>query len=170
MEYYARKHSSLSDKEAALCGPVLAKIETDHGKLTPRLVVADASDPRSPLHDQFEWNDTEAAIKYREDQARRLIRNIMVRVTVDDKKLTSRKLVADHVDTAVSLAEECFGAHVKLEKSILEREEDAVVLIEAHTSGESEAVRQQYHQYVARAVERIPFPERSRISLVYYRE
>ena len=86
MEYYARKHSSLSDKQAALCGPVLAKIETDHGKLTPRLVVADASDPRSPLHDQFEWNDTEAAIKYREDQARRLIRNIMVRVTVDDEQ------------------------------------------------------------------------------------
>ena len=78
--------------------------------------------------------------------------------------------LADHVDTAISLAEECFGAHVKLEKSILEREEDAVVLIEAHTSGESEAVRQQYHQYVARAVERIPWPERSRISLVYYRE
>ena len=85
MEYYARKGSSLSDKDAALCGPVLAKIETDNGKLTPQMVVAKASDPLSPLHNQFEWNDTQAAIKYRDDQARRLIRNIMVRVTVDDE-------------------------------------------------------------------------------------
>ena len=85
MEYYARTHSSLSNGDAALCGPVLAKMETDHGKLTPKMVVIEASDPLSPLHSQFEWNDTEAAIKYREDQARRLIRNIMVRVTIDDE-------------------------------------------------------------------------------------
>ena len=86
MEYYARKHSSLSDGDASVCGPELAKIETDNGKLTPRMVVEKASNPLSPLHTQFEWNDTAAATKYREDQARRLIRNIMVRVTVDDEQ------------------------------------------------------------------------------------
>ena len=75
-----------------------------------------------------------------------------------------------HADIAISLAKKCFGADIKFEKSILEREEDEVLLIEVHTSGEAEVVRRQYHRYVALAVEQIPWPEIGRISLIYYRE
>ena len=75
-----------------------------------------------------------------------------------------------HADIAISLAKKCFGADIKFEKSILEREEDEVLLIEVHTSGEAEVVRRQYHRYVALVVEQIPWPEIGRISLIYYRE
>jgi hypothetical protein len=85
MGYYARKHSTLSNADAAICGPELTKIEEENGGLTPRMVVVEATNPRSPLHSQFEWDDTVAAINHRDEQARRLIRNIMVHVTIDDE-------------------------------------------------------------------------------------
>lgn len=85
MEYYARRGSNLSNKDAAVCGPELSRIETANEGLTPRMVVVEAADPQSPLHKQFTWDDTQAAIQYRDEQARRLIRNIMVRVDIDDE-------------------------------------------------------------------------------------
>jgi hypothetical protein len=44
------------------------------GEISPDEVVEDACDPSSPLHDEFEWNDAEAAHQYRLDQARYILR------------------------------------------------------------------------------------------------
>ena len=44
------------------------------GLLSPEAVVDAAQDDTSPLHDCFEWDDTDAARLYRIEQARRLIR------------------------------------------------------------------------------------------------
>jgi hypothetical protein len=41
--------------------------------LTPGNVLAQAEDPRSPLHEHFTWDDTEAAQRYRLSQATNLI-------------------------------------------------------------------------------------------------
>jgi len=42
-------------------------------------IVADArEDPASPYHDYFEWNDAIAGERYREEQARDLIRHLVV--------------------------------------------------------------------------------------------
>ena len=52
----------------------LREIErANNGILTPENVVARAADPTSALHTAFEWDDTEAARKYRLFQARNLI-------------------------------------------------------------------------------------------------
>jgi hypothetical protein len=51
------------------------------GVLRPEDVVEFARDPKSELHRQFEWNDSEAAAAYRLTQARQIIR---VRVTMLD--------------------------------------------------------------------------------------
>jgi len=48
--------------------------EKNGGVLRPEDVVEEARDPRSPLHDQFDWDNTEAARKWRLHQARNLIR------------------------------------------------------------------------------------------------
>lgn len=48
------------------------------GELTPRAVVEGARDPGSALHPHFDWNDAEAAEKWRVEQARDLIRCIRV--------------------------------------------------------------------------------------------
>lgn len=50
------------------------------GRLDPELVVQEAANPDSPLHSRFEWDDTEAARKYRNVQAGVLIRHIKITV------------------------------------------------------------------------------------------
>lgn len=52
------------------------------GTLTPEQVVAEASAPDSPLHGYFEWDDSEAARRYRLVQARGLIIRCRATVTV----------------------------------------------------------------------------------------
>lgn len=56
----------------------LRAIEDAKGRLTPSLVVASATPEDSPLHDQFEWNDSIAGHKWRLDQARELIKSVSV--------------------------------------------------------------------------------------------
>ena len=50
------------------------------GKLTAETVLDDAYNPNSPLHAQFEWDDTVAAHQYRLVQARQIIRGVQVSV------------------------------------------------------------------------------------------
>ena len=53
----------------------LARIAAEHGGiLFPADVVNAARSPKNPLHNAFDWNDSEAAEKWRLEQARRLIR------------------------------------------------------------------------------------------------
>ena len=60
----------------------LAKLEkSGKGRLTPDAVLEDAANKTSPLHDQFEWDDTKAAQAHRLVQARRLIVSVMVVTT-----------------------------------------------------------------------------------------
>ena len=47
------------------------------GVLDPVNVVAAATNPKSPLHDKFTWDDSEAAIQHRLWQARQLIRVVV---------------------------------------------------------------------------------------------
>jgi hypothetical protein len=65
--------------DAQVAGERLEKLRKKNG-LTPKTVVDDARPKESPLHACFEWNDSVAAEKYREDQARVIMRNITVQV------------------------------------------------------------------------------------------
>lgn len=49
-----------------------------HGKLTPRIVVAEAADESSPLHSRLEWDDKVAGHAWRLHQAHELIRSVRV--------------------------------------------------------------------------------------------
>lgn len=49
-----------------------------NGMLRPSDVVDAARNPASPLHTHFEWNDGDAAEKWREEQARQLIRGVTI--------------------------------------------------------------------------------------------
>lgn len=74
----------------------LEKIAKLHGgSLTPDAVVTDARDVKSPLHDQFEWDDETAAHQHRLDQARGLIRTMRVEVTVTSRDLPTPRYVRD---------------------------------------------------------------------------
>lgn len=56
------------------------------GALTPEQVVAAAADEASPLHSQFEWDDSAAAAAYRTAQAGALIRRCKVTIVGADEE------------------------------------------------------------------------------------
>jgi hypothetical protein len=53
--------------------------EQNEGKLHPSALIDDAKNPNSPLHRLFEWDDSAAAQQYRLQQARSIIRSVVVR-------------------------------------------------------------------------------------------
>lgn len=69
-------------KERDLIRQELLKLDHEH-RLTPENVVKSARDPNSPMHPLFEWDNKVAATKYRLSQARTLITDFYVVVTVD---------------------------------------------------------------------------------------
>jgi len=61
--------------------------DAHRGKITPEIVLEDASDRSSPIHHLFAWDDSEAARQYRLLQAADLIRRVKVKVRIHDIEL-----------------------------------------------------------------------------------
>jgi hypothetical protein len=65
--------------ETASLEEILGKIAQKHGgTLTPEQVLKAAAPKSSPLHQHFQWDDTEAARQYRLMQAGQLIRRVRI--------------------------------------------------------------------------------------------
>lgn len=73
----------------------LAAIYKKHSGITPNAVVEDARDPNSPLHKEFEWDDSKAAELYRLERARALIRRFPIVVTTSKVTISSVAYVRD---------------------------------------------------------------------------
>jgi hypothetical protein len=67
-----------------VAGKALEQIERKQGKLTPQIVLKEASAQSHPLHAYFDWDDSAAAKKWRLQQAGHLVRCITV--TIEDVK------------------------------------------------------------------------------------
>lgn len=67
--------------------------EKNGGRLTPDLILKDAGKMRSPIHMYFEWVDTVAAHEHRLNQARYLVRRIIVRIEENSDTPTVRAFV-----------------------------------------------------------------------------
>ena len=75
---YEWKEGSRFPVNAQVAGEMCAELEKE-GRLTAKNLL-DANRPENaPLHDAFNWNDDEAAELYREEQARKIIRCIVVK-------------------------------------------------------------------------------------------
>lgn len=72
-----------TDKDAQIIGPVLEDLAVQ-GRSTPKQIVEAASDPKSPLHNYFEWRDDVAAQRFREQQARIMTASIVVKIADND--------------------------------------------------------------------------------------
>lgn len=62
----------------------LRAIEKQQGLLTPETVVSFAQAEDSPLHKYFTWDDTAAAERWRQEQARKLIQSVNVTFLDDE--------------------------------------------------------------------------------------
>lgn len=64
----------------------LARIQNLYGKITPEVLVREATEKSSPLHSYFEWDDEKAGHRWRVQQARILLNNIQVKVVSDGEE------------------------------------------------------------------------------------
>lgn len=96
---YAWKDGSQIAIDAELAGAALEKVRERHqGQLTPEVVLKAAESKKNPLHGYFEWDDTAAARKYRIEQAKYLIRSIVVKYegNAEPRQLRAYVSVKDH--------------------------------------------------------------------------
>lgn len=75
-----------SEVDAQVVGEhIEALIEKYKEHLTNEEILADARSARSPLHKCFNWDDTDAAEKYRHRQAKRLLKHLVSK-TANERK------------------------------------------------------------------------------------
>lgn len=117
----------------------LVKICERDGSLTPESVVKEASDPRSALHRFFEWDDTEAARRYRLAQAGFLIRRCKIVVSVAPEEV---RRVREFVNIP---AEKGRGEYVPVAEALNDDRRDVVM---EQAVRELEAVRHKYEALV----------------------
>jgi hypothetical protein len=75
---YSWRQNSRIKADAAKAVTELRGIYTRDGAVTPSAVVEAAKPKGALLHDEFEWNNSEAGRLYREDQARHLMRSLVI--------------------------------------------------------------------------------------------
>ena len=74
---YKFKSGSYIKADPQLAGAVLERLEAENN-LTAKALVDESRPEDAPLHNEFEWNDSAAAEKYREQQARHIIHSIEI--------------------------------------------------------------------------------------------
>jgi hypothetical protein len=101
---YEWKASARMNTDAAKVGEELAKLGE---QITPAAVIAAArKNKRSELHKCFEWDDGAAAEKYRLEQARYMLRMIVVREEIPARGTQKSQNVAVRVYECISPSRE----------------------------------------------------------------
>lgn len=114
--YEWREHERNYGIDADVAGNLLTKLTERDGELTADSVVKEAKKKSSPLHPWFEWDDTEAAHKFRKNQARKLIQSINVRIIGDTDAEPIRAFV--HLGTTNDKSGYATLAHVLSEPEL----------------------------------------------------
>jgi hypothetical protein len=99
MEEFIYKGKSFPVKAQVVGERLMSIYKRENKQLTPEMVLEDAERKNSPLHICFEWDDSEAAHKYRLSQAGDIIRSVSVKYkTNEDKDVCVRSFVSIRVD------------------------------------------------------------------------
>jgi len=84
-----------SDKREAIATRLAEIAAKNDGRLTPDDVLKDAKSVKSPLHDQFEWDDSDAARQWRLGQARTLIRSVKIEIETTSRIVSTVCYIRD---------------------------------------------------------------------------
>ncbi len=124
---------------AKVAGAELERIRAAHrGRLTPRDVLEEAKNSASPLHKHFQWDDTEAAMQYRLQQAGHLIRSI--EITVE----TTRSRGPSNVRAFVSVKERRRRSYTSVAEAMSDKDLRAQIVGRARE--ELQAWRERYEK------------------------
>jgi hypothetical protein len=66
-------------------GKYFEKLHEEYGEISPEIIVEKARDENNLLHNYFEWDDTKAAHKYRLEQAKEIIRCLVIQTDSGNK-------------------------------------------------------------------------------------
>jgi len=91
---YKSRRGIIPQKNAQSYGEYLYSLYKKDKKLSPKKVVNAARPKSSPIHDFFVWDNTEAGEKYREYQARALIKDLAEIIYDDDTEKNYQTNVA----------------------------------------------------------------------------
>lgn len=83
-------HNSVAHTNIELVIQELKDIEDVHGKVTPDLIVQSAKNKKSVIHNYFNWDDANAAARFRLQQASTLLRHIQIKVIKDGESMYVR--------------------------------------------------------------------------------
>lgn len=112
----------LNTKQAAAAAKVLDEIVAKRGHVKPSYVVEAARPDSSPIHSLFTWDNTKAAEKWREDEARSLIRSI--RVVRDDVSLRSQPVIRRYISVIAVEGEGAFDGDAYLSADQVANDDD----------------------------------------------
>lgn len=109
------QRTSRHARQDAIRAALLELADQRDGRLTPRAVLDAARDERSPLHEEFSWDDDEAAEGFRLIQAGALLRRVKIQVVVESKDPTRVNIVVQRAFPSVpSLRGSPSGSYVPL--------------------------------------------------------
>ena len=77
-KYSYGKCSGLFKNPAEVAGPICMKLKKSKEGLTPESLLNVSRAANAPLHNEFEWDDSIAAEGYRKEQARNIIRHLII--------------------------------------------------------------------------------------------
>ena len=83
--YEAAPGSHISDDQAQRYGKRIDELEQKYSYTSAEIIVEDAMKPESPLHDYFLWNKDKASYEYWLNQARELLRHIVIKVVSSEE-------------------------------------------------------------------------------------
>lgn len=138
--YRFKVGSRLDSRKATAVGKCIDAIEQKHKRVTAERVVTEARSAQSPLHGFFEWDNTKAAKAYRLEQARHMIRSIVI--VWDDESSPSGTRIAR---AFLSLRDEDDGGgkmYMGAVRAMSDKRYRKQLLVEA--LAEAEAWRQRY--------------------------
>lgn len=94
---YKWKFQPKGKVSAQIAGKCIEKITKKHkGRVTPKMILDEARMKKHPLHACFEWDDGIAAEKYREQQAQRILVQLVIveRKEQDEKPIRVRAFMS----------------------------------------------------------------------------
>ena len=88
IEFKARQGAWFSNAKAKIYGKRIKELSLKNkNKITSKIVIKDAKKKNSPLHNAFEWDNSNAAEKYRLHQAALLVGHIVEVYVYNNKKV-----------------------------------------------------------------------------------
>lgn len=136
---YSYKHGKVG-ASAQTVGETLERIEARDGAVTKEAFLEESRPEDSPTHAMFEWNDGIAAEKYRLEQSRWIIADVVVTIERDDEP----------VKKAVAFANVTLGKHNKAEYNSIEivmEDEDKRKAVLSNAFDELRAFETKYSEY-----------------------